>query len=309
MKIACVVTLFLFSTKLFAEIVNGFDLTNLQVEREKLYHAGPPRDSIPAIDSPQFEKGQNSKTIRDDDQILGLVVEGQAYAFPLHILNWHEIVNATHLSTHFLVSYCPLCGTGQAYYSAIGDNHLNFGVSGLLLNSDLVFYDRETESLWSQFDGRAISGELSGQRLKPLTQEHTRWDTWINQHPQSLVLSEQQGFARNYRDDPYKGYKNTQALFFKIAADIPEDYHTKEYVIGLTHKYGAKAYPFIELRKYGKEQFRDQLNGLDYIVHWDPKRSTAKITDTNGKTIRTTTAFWFAWYAFNPCTDVFTAEQ
>ncbi|MCK5440086.1 MAG: DUF3179 domain-containing protein, partial [Gemmatimonadetes bacterium] len=154
---------------------------------------GPPRDGIPALMSPAFELAGEVEWLRPQDRLLALERDGEAKAYPLRILNWHEIVNDDVGGEPIVVTYCPLCGTGMAFDPHVGDQRLDFGVSGLLYNSDVLMYDRQTESLWSQIEREAVTGTLRGERLelKPLI--HTTWAHWREQHPNGLVLSRDTG--------------------------------------------------------------------------------------------------------------------
>ncbi len=230
-------------------------------------------------------------------------------AYPIKILNWHELVNDEVNGKPFLISYCPLCGTGMAFAALIAEQRLHFGVSGLLYNSDVLFYDRQSDSLWSQILGQAISGPLVGEKLQQLPLQHTSWKKWRADHPAAKVLTDNQGYTRDYRDDPYLGYEKSRALYFKVAHKAPRSYHPKEKVLGVRLDNKTRAYPFTELRKQAKARFSDQLAGQNYIVNWDVDNNSASITDLQGEALSSTIAFWFAWYAFHPKTEIFKAES
>ncbi|MFB3078248.1 MAG: DUF3179 domain-containing (seleno)protein, partial [Lysobacterales bacterium] len=153
---------------------NGFDLTNSEIDTRKIEHGGPPKDGIPALDSPRFTSPQDATFLREDDWVIGLEIEGDARAYPVKILNYHEIVNDRIGNLAVLISYCPLCRTAMAFDSSNQGMPLSFGVSGLLYNSDVLMYDRQTDSLWSQIMGRAISGPLKGTALNTIPIRHTR---------------------------------------------------------------------------------------------------------------------------------------
>ena len=295
---------------IYADRINGFDISNLTVDKKGLTHGGPPRDSIPSIDDPKFIRKEGASFLKPDDIVLGLIINNHALAFPRHVMNWHEIVNASIDETNFVVSYCPLCGTGIAFLSTIDGEASKFGVSGLLFNSDLVLYDRETESLWSQIETKAISGKLAGSTLTLLPLLVTTWDRWQKSNPKTLVLSNQQGFKRNYRHDPYSGYETSSHLFFDVLRAAPKEFHTKERVLGIRVGGDTKAYPFSELRKYNQSYFTDTLNGKNIIVEWDADSETASIRDAETKSLLVSTvAYWFAWYNFNPKTQIFRAKN
>jgi len=292
-----------------AKEMNGFDVSNSLIPTEHIKQGGPPKDGIPAIDKPHYVSAEEAGFLQGNDFVLGFELEGQAFAYPRYILNWHELINDQVNGKPFLISYCPLCGTGMAFSSSVDGKHLMFGVSGLLFNSDVLFFDRESESLWSQLEKKAISGKLVGTELEQLYLEHTTWDNWKVQHPQTKVLSEQQGFTRSYRRDPYSGYETSSQLFFKTLRSAPKEFHTKERVMGVEINGAYKAYPYIELRKHGKLKFTDTIEGSDYIIHWDEATETAKIETVAGEKVVSTVAYWFAWYTFHPGTEIFRGKE
>lgn len=299
---------FLVSQPVIGQSFNGFDLSNSLIDKEHILQGGPPRDGIPPISKPVYVKSDEAGFMRDEDIILGFKNQNHAYAFPRHILNWHEIINDNADGVPFVITYCPLCGSGMAFSSVVKERELSFGVSGLLYNNDLVFYDKETESLWSQLEGRSFSGEFAGFSLVQLELEHTTWRAWLGKNPDTLVLSDAQGFKRNYRHDPYTGYETSSQLFFDTIRQAPKDFHSKERVLGLAIDGLSKAYPFSELKKLGKTSFQDELGGNRYTVHWDESAHSATVHSEQGETLTPTVAFWFAWYNFHPETAIFQAE-
>ena len=300
--------LLLFSSIIDAKSYNGFDLSNSVIDKKLIVQGGPPRDSIPSINQPKYVSVAEAGFMKRDDIVLGIKIGNKAFAYPRHILNWHEIVNDQFDSTPFVITYCPLCGSGLAFSSKVKDQHLKFGVSGLLYNNDLVFYDQETESLWSQIEKRAISGQFVGVELKQLLLEHTTWEAWEKANPATVVLSDDQGFKRNYRHDPYTGYDTSSQVFFKTLRQAPKDFHSKEKVLGITINGEAKAYPFSELNKFAKASFQDKLAGTAYTVHWNAAAQSATLIAQQGETLTPTVAFWFAWYNFHPEAAIFRAE-
>lgn len=283
--------------------MNGFDLTNTLVPFEEIHAGGPPRDGIPAIDRPRFQDAEHAVELEPDDRVLGLVMHGSSRAYPIDILNWHEIVNDRFDQTPVIISYCPLCGTGMAFHARVDDETLSFGVSGLLYNSDLLLYDRETESLWSQIDRRAISGRYQGVRLRLLPMEHTTWEDWRSRHPATQVLTRGTGFARDYERSPYAGYEESNSLYFPVRF-LTQGYHPKERVLGVEIDGRFKAYPFSELSK-GKGLVLDRFAQRQVRVRFDRQHQSARIEDEAGNPLPAVVAYWFAWYAFHPDTDIY----
>ena len=138
--------------------------------------------------------------------------------------------------------------------------------------------------------------------------QHTTWQAWRTRHPDTLVLSEETGFKRNYQHNPYQGYEQSKRLYFQTTEQAPQHYHPKEQVLGVHIKGQYKAYPFIELRQHKQSMFTDTLAGQQLTIHWDAEANSAYAEDAKGQQLPTTTAFWFAWFAFYPQTAVFTAQ-
>lgn len=168
-------------------------------------------DAIPPIDDPRYSSSSDADWLKPDDLILGYVgADGSAFAYPHRVLNFHEIVNDDVAGTPILVSYCPLCRSGVVFDRRPDDlRHdgvLTFGNSSALYENDLVLVDRETSTYWWQLAGRGIVGDLSGAELRPLPSTTTTWQSWVDQHPDTQVLANDQGFGRDYSRDPFGGY-------------------------------------------------------------------------------------------------------
>lgn len=290
-----------------AQSKNGFDLSGALVPVEEIVSGGPPRDGIPALNDPEMIPAEQAEYLDEQDRILGVEIGGEARAYPVRVLNWHEVVNDRIGSQYFVVSYCPLCGTGMVFASNVADSALVFGVSGLLYNSDVLLFDRNTDSLWSQIMGQAITGPLKGTELPQLPATHTTWGRWVGEHPDTLVLSTETGFGRNYRQNPYAGYERSRRLYFDVANRAPRDYHPKALVLGVKVDGVTKAYPFEELEAMGSTVLEDTVNGKALEIHWDEASQTAKAVTASGDPYPGTVGFWFAWYAFYPDTEVYKA--
>lgn len=295
--------------------LNGFELSQPLISADQIFHGGPPKDGIPALDSPIFEAANKAAELRDVDKVLGLVHSGQARAYPIRILNYHELVNDRIANEVVLISYCPLCGTGMAFRREIDSRVYDFGVSGLLYNSDVLMYDRQTQSLWSQILGKAVNGPLKGSALEQLPLEHTRWGEWRRRYPDSLVLSFQTGHSRDYSRTPYEGYSQSASLYFPVA-NRDERHHPKEKVIGVNFGGEQRVYPFSELEKHfarvamGNRQqaLKSQVGGQVFELHFNKSAQSARITDGEGRALPSLTAYWFAWMAFYPDSEVFQAQ-
>lgn len=269
---------------------------------DEIHSGGPPKDGIPSVDQPKFLKAGQSK-LEAGDRVLGLMWNGVAKAYPVDIMNWHEIVNDRFGSDPVVITYCPLCGSGVAFHAQVRGEAIEFGVSGLLYNSDVLLYDRKTESLWSQLLSRAVTGEMNGTRLKVLPLMVTTWEEWKQLYPETVVLSRDTGHFRDYDRDPYAGYETSQGIYFPVSKKDPR-YHPKEQVLGLEIKGQFKAYPVAELSlKAGK--FKDEFAGQTFTIDYNPVSQSARFFNSLGEEIAVIRTFWFAWYAFHPETAVY----
>lgn len=284
---------------------NGFDIGNSSLPAEEIRHGGPGRDGIPAIDHPQFDTVQSARQLADSDRILGIDLQGQQRAYPIAILNWHEIVNDQIGNRAILVSYCPLCGTGMAFEARARDRQSGFGVSGLLYNSDMLLYDRDSDSLWSQILSRAISGPRKGERLPGIPLTHTTWGDWRQQHPDTLVLNQETGHRRDYSQSAYQGYDQSSNLYFPVSSR-DNRYHPKEPVLGMVIKDRARVWPLSELAK-AQSPIQETFNQQELVIHYDAEHEKAWITDRDGEALVATRGYWFAWMAFHPESQVFQA--
>lgn len=289
-----------------APIKNGFDLVGSTVPADEVLSGGPPRDGIPALDHPKFVAAAQAAFLKPGDRVLGIVRNGVAKAYPISIMNWHEIVNDRFGEDAVAITFCPLCGSGMAFLSRANDKTLDFGVSGLLYNSDVLLYDRQTQSLWSQLMRTAISGPLQGKRLTSVPLAHTDWADWKKRNPNTLVLSTDTGYSRDYRRDPYFGYESSENVMFPVKFRA-QGFHPKERVIGLEINGFFKAYPFAELARTGGE-VHDRVAGKQVTVRFNAEHLTGAVIDDAGNELPTVTAFWFAWYGFHPDTEIFYAD-
>lgn len=289
-----------------AEVKNGFDITDALVSSREILWGGVSRDGIPSINKPKFVDVHGAKFLRDRDRVLGVYRNGIAKAYPIRILDRHEVVNDRFGDEPITVTYCPLCFSGMSFMSQARDAPLTFGVSGLLYNSDVLLYDHQTESLWSQIRSQAISGPLQGASITPIPTAHTTWRDWRDRHPDTLVLSTDTGFRISYANSPYRDYQRTGQLMFPVS-NRDGRYRNKELVLGVRIDGTQKAYPFEELRKHDRTSFSDAIGDEKVTIEWFEDDMYARILDSRGKEIPSVIVYWFAWYAFHPETDVFQA--
>ena len=235
------------------------------VEPERVVSGGPPPDGIPAIDDRTFLRTDDVSFLADDEPVIALDLGDDDRAYPVQILLWHEIVNDTVGDRPVAVTYCPLCNSALAFDRRLDDRLLTFGTSGRLYQSDLVVYDRQTESLWSQIEGRAIAGVLAGERLDRIPVQTVAWSQWRAAHPDGWVLSRETGVARDYGRNPYVGYDEPASDPFLFDGDADPRLPPKERVIGLGDGDDAVAVPLTVL---GRERVLPVEVGDDDVVLW-----------------------------------------
>lgn len=211
------------------------------VPLDKIKGGGPPKDGIPSIDNPKFAPVSESQFVPDTTFVIGLDINGEKRAYPLFIMVWHEIVNDSVGGVPVAVTYCPLCFTNQVFERVIDGKEVEFGTSGKLYNSNLVMYDRLTDSYWSQALGVAITGELTGYELKRIPFDVISWADWKTLHPDTLVLTTETGHIRSYGVDPYGDYYTDPRILFPVEHE-DDRMHPKELILGFHESDVSKAY-------------------------------------------------------------------
>ncbi len=291
-----------------SERLNGFALEPASIAISEIHRGGPPRDGIPALVSPKSIAADDAPW-KDDDWVIGVVQRGEARAYPIPLLTWHELVNDSLGGRPILVSYCPLCGSALVFDRRPGEGTdarvLEFGVSGLLYRSDLLMYDRDSDSLWSQIGANAVTGPRLGQRLTVIRSSMLPWGRWRELHPDTTVLGINTGYRRRYGSTPYRGYERSSELM--APAPLDRRYHPKHRTLGLRTARGeARAYPSQELERAGG-CVEERFAGGQVRVQWDRRARTFsfEIPDEGVEVIE---GYWFAWAAFHPATEVFLAS-
>jgi len=284
-------------------LFSGFDFTKHSIPIDEIHGGGPAKDGIPALYDPRFTSAKDVEYLKQSDRILGLIINGEVKAYPIKILNWHELVNDSVGGKDVLVSYCPLCGTGMAFDAKIDGKRFVFGVSGKLYNSDILMYDKETESLWSQIKMEAVTGPMTGKRITLLPLVHTTWGAWKLKHPSTKVLSKKTGHFRNYNTSPYNSYETSDQIMFPVKHN-DDRLSRKEWVLGVIVNKEAKAYSFKRLRRE-QTSVRDKVGGQNIIVVYDADNQSAVVLDEQNNIIPATQIYWFAWAAFYPDTDLY----
>lgn len=282
-----------------------WDFSNLTIPREEVRKGGPPKDAIPALLEPRFVSANDAAFMRDKDAVVGFVHDGEAKAYPLRILVWHEIVNDTVGGLPIAVTYCPLCGTCMVFDRRVGDEELTFGVSGLLYNSDVLMYDHQSDSLWSQLQMASVSGAHAEDQLTWLTSSEMTWAGWKERYPESQVLSLETGFSRDYAHGPYSKYKMSDRVMFPVPRTRTE-LRDKAWVLGVIVNGTPKAYAWDALNSLSPAGLEDRVGGQGVRIAYDRERRHAHVEPLDGgPSLPSVRVYWFAWQGFYPETELY----
>lgn len=285
---------------------NGFTVSNATIPTSEILSGGPGRDGIPSIDKPKFIRPSAANFLLPDDLVVSVTIGDKTRAYPLRILVWHEIVNDELAGQPIAVTYCPLCGTAMVFNRQIGNRTLSFGVSGLLHNSDVLMYDRQTDSLWSQLAMKAVSGPHVNTELEWLASEHLTWSAWKEKYPQGEVLSTQTGAQRNYSGSAYASYELSPDTMFPVATtrtELPK----KDWVVGVIVDGVVRAYPLKSLPP--GQPVRDEINSAALEITFHPATQLAEVRRVeSGEVLPSVKVYWFAWQAFYPQTGLWQSK-
>lgn len=235
------------------------------VDFSEFMGGGPQRDGIPAVDDPKFESIKEAKEwLGFENPVVALEVNGIAKAYPLEILIWHEIINDRIGNTPVSISFCPLCYSSNVFVRIIKGKETTFGTSGLLRNSNLVMYDRLTESIWQQFIGEALVGEMTGTKLKKIPSQIISFEQFEKAYPNGRVLSTETGYSRSYGQNPYLGYDNIRTKPFLYRGKIDKRLPPNEKIISVEFSDTYKAYPYSITER--KNVINDIVNGEPVLI-------------------------------------------
>ncbi len=240
------------------ELINGS-----LVPLDLVLDGGPGPDGIPPLTDPAFIHPDDA-ILNPEDLVVGVKIGSHVRAYPHNILDWHEIVNIT-AGRPYTLSYCPLTGSAVLWKAFMEPVDKTFGTSGLLYNSNLVLYDRETQSLWSQMLEQSIRGPEVRRIPERLQVVETRWSTWLEMYPEAPVLSMDTGFSRDYFEYPYFNFKTSNDIFFPVNNSDDLRLHRKTRVVGINVGEASKVYP-IENFGDGVNTINDRVGELEVVV-------------------------------------------
>ena len=245
------------------------DFSRHTVDFDEISSGGVPRDGIPPIDNPRFETIEEAEPVMNAlEPVITFKINGEAKAFPLAILTWHEVVNDTVGGVPVLVTFCPLCNSAIVLKRTLEGRVFDFGVSGNLRNSDLIMWDRQTQTWWQQLTGEAIVGELAGHQLELIPAQIISWADFKEANPDSLVLSRDTGFDRPYGGNPYAGYDRVDRPPFLFNGEKDDRLLPKERVAAFNIGEVSAAFPFplLEIERV----VNYPINGTDVVVFFKP---------------------------------------
>ncbi|MGH1465748.1 MAG: DUF3179 domain-containing protein [Cognatishimia sp.] len=285
----------------------NFEMTSIENWKEIL-SGGPPKDGIPALSDPSFVKAADESRIGAREPVITVELDGEIpRAYPIRYLTWHEIVNDVVGGTPIAVTFCPLCNSGITFDRRVDQATLTFGVSGKLRNSDMVMYDRETQSWWQQAIGRGIVGEMNGVELKTLPTWMESWQEFTARNPDGLVMDEPR-YNRTYGRNPYRGYDTSLRPFLYSGEMPPHDIAPLARVV----RVGDRAWPLERLRN------SSTVTEAGVTISWKAGQASAldggniaksrdvgsiRVKDGQGKDLPHDVMFAFAYHAFWPDGD------
>lgn len=280
------------------------DFARLEIDLGEVISGGPPKDGIPALSAPGFIAAVDETRLADREPVMSVALPGQkARAYPIRYLMWHEIVNDSIGGVPVLVTFCPLCNTGMVFDPRLDGRTLSFGVSGLLRHSDMIMYDRETESWWQQALGQGIVGTHAGRQLEQLPALMESWGAFRATHPDGLVMDEPD-WSRNYGSNPYVGYDTSRPFLYE-GENPPHGIDPLERVV----RVGNRAWPLTRLAEAG------EIREASLVLSWSEGQASAldssaigggrevgniRVTDVAGRDVVHDIPFAFAFHAFHP---------
>ncbi|ESR24639.1 DUF3179 domain-containing protein [Lutibaculum baratangense] len=295
------------------------DFSRSTVDLAEIRSGGPPKDGIPSIDNPAFtalvdgEARGWAKDLQPQEPVISLEIDGDARAYPLRVMMWHEIVNDVVDGLPVAITYCPLCNASLVFDRTVGGRVLDFGTTGKLRHSDLVMYDRQTESWWQQFTGEAIVGEMAGTELKRIPSRLESYSSFVQRHPDGKVLGPENPSVRAYGRNPYLGYDREGATPFLYDGSMPDGIEPMARVVAIETAPGRhEAYPLELVRSKG------EIRDGDIVLRWRAGQSSALDASTvaGGRDVGTVivqrlrsgeavdlpydVTFAFAFHAFRP---------
>lgn len=295
----------------------GFDLSNCRVPIESITAAGVPKDGVPAMTDPavlpgtdvvEINRREHGKFLVSADRVIGVTIGGQSRAYPLRVLNWHEVVNDTLAGVPIVVTYSPLCDAAVVFDRRVEGETLTFGVSGLFSNGDLLLYDRRPtsrdESLWLQLRFEAVAGPAAGRRLTIVPASLVHWADWLAQHPNTTVLARDPKRLPMYKEDPYSSYFGSDELRCPVSPLPPDNGMPKKAPVMAVRVHERwTVFPLSAIAGHvdAAGQWQTTLDGVGVRFDYRDDPPVCAVTATApGSSVEAVYCCWFAWYAQHP---------
>lgn len=244
------------------------DFCNTSIDLDEIISGGPPKDGIPAVTNPALESIEEANAwLGERAPVIVVEIDGEARAYPHAILIWHEIANDEIADVPIAVTFCPLCNSSIVFDRRVDGDVLEFGVSGVLRNSDMVMYDRQTESWWQQFTGEGIVGEYNETLLDIIPSQVISFSDFAERYPDGMVMSRDTGFARRYGTNPYAGYDTANSPFL-YRGEVDPRLPATEHVLAGVIDDEAIAYSFESLS--AEVVINDTLGDVPVVAFWQP---------------------------------------
>ena len=297
----------------------GFDLSHAIIPIEEIHSGGPRKDGIPALTDPAVLAAEKVEYLKDEDLVIGVAHGEQARAYPLLILDRHEIVNDVVGGLPMAITYCPLCRSALVFDRNAGGQLREFGVSGMLWNSNVLMYDRQKdpqqESLWSQVLSQAVTGPAAQEQieLKLVPSELMSWARWRQLYPQTEVLSLETGYGRPYLEKAYASYFRNDSLMFPVKGHgkRPERFRNKEpmVMVGVADQWKAYALRDIAVATVERQRkyLEDSLGEAVLCLTLGPQRNTVQVEVMGEEAVPAKTAYlyWFSLNAIRPDVEIY----
>ena len=282
------------------------DFTQMTVPPSEIISGGPPKDGIPAVDDPTMIPAGEETRLDPREPVMVVAFEGEpARAYPIRYLMWHEIANDTVAGVPIAVTFCPLCNSALVFDGRLDGQVLDFGVSGMLRHSDMVMFDRQTESWWQQFNGTGIAGAYAGRTLDQIPSLMLSWREYREEHPRGLVMAEPEGYRRPYGRNPYAGYDSGVPFLYR-GEEPPHGIDPVARVV----RVGDRAWPLGRVAEKGEIEeagvriswTAGQASALDTGVIGEGRDvGTIRVVDAGtGRLVPHEVTFAFAFHAFEP---------
>ncbi|MEE9314920.1 MAG: DUF3179 domain-containing protein [Rhizobiaceae bacterium] len=284
------------------------DFSKFSVKASEILSGGPPKDGIPPIETPSFTSVKNAKDLADTTPVIGLSINGDARAYPLRVMIWHEIANDIVGGKPVVITYCPLCNAAIVFDAEVDGKALTFGTTGKLRNSDLIMYDRATESWWQQFIGTGIAGKYTDKKLKLVPSRLEAWGEFKKRHPNGKVLVPNNENMRSYGRNPYVNY-DISAQPFLYNGSMPEGIPPMARVVVVRRD---NKEPLVITMAAVRKKITINTEGLQ--ISWKAGQASALHTEKiasgrdvgtisvtrNGKDVAYDVTFAFVAHAFHP---------